>query len=155
MMKEHERVQRRYEDESHGPASLPCFDTILTPSNVTEGSPFRNWCGSGFSQSTRTISVGGGNEELRKLDIQVCRKAGNTSTKWEEMKVSVSALLVCFMQNGYRDNQFPETCMKNNEFLDGSIVKVDVRMCKIRKYIKSYKPLENLSKLNSQSSLGL
>ena len=32
--------------------------------------------------------------ELRELDIRVCRKAGNTSSKGEEMKVSVSALLV-------------------------------------------------------------
>ena len=89
-MKWQEGVQRKYEDESHGYAYLPCFYMILTQSNVEEGSPFRNWCGRSFSQSTRAISVDDGNEELRKLDIQVCRKAGNTSTKVEEMKVHIS-----------------------------------------------------------------
>ena len=86
---------------------MPCFYRIRTQSNDPH---FDFWCGRNFSQSTRAVSVGGGNEELRKLDIQVCRKARKTNTEVEEMKVTV--LGFTRLRNAYRVSQFPETCMK-------------------------------------------
>ena len=112
MKNEHKGLQRKREDESHGYAYLPCFYTILTQSNMKGGFPFRNWCGGSFSQSTRAISVGGGNEELRKLDIQVCRKAEILVLKGKKRRYQ--SRLCSSMQNAYRVSQFSETCMRKD-----------------------------------------